>query len=804
MNSYFNYSALTLLVLPLFGCSQSVPDKAQQVTQQQAAVDLNKNGQLEPYENTALPLEQRLTDLLSRLTPEEKVQLVTGTGINLNDIGGSSKVHGAAGSTYAIERLGIPAITLADGPAGLRITPIRPNQQNTYYATAFPIATVLSSSWDQNLVNQVGQAMGTEVKEYGVDLFLAPGMNLQYNPLGGRNFEYYSEDPLLSGHMAAAMVNGVESQGVGATIKHFAVNNAETSRMLLNSVVNERALREIYLRSFEIAVKHAKPWAVMSSYNKINGVYTSQDSQLLTTLLRDEWGFDGLVMTDWFGGDSARAQMKAGNDLIMPGRPHERDDIQAALKSGELSMAELERNVKNVLHIIFRSPTFAGYAYSDRPDLKAHAQIARTAAAEGVILLKNDDSTLPLQPSVKAIAAFGNTSYDFISGGTGSGDVNEAYTVSLVQGFANNNLQVDAELQQVYEQHLQAERAKQPKKRYFFELLPPLPELTPDLALIQRKAKDTELAVITIGRNSGEFQDRKVEGDFDLTTTEKQLISMVSTAFHAQGKKVVLILNIGNVVETASWRDQVDAIVLPWQGGQEAGNAVADVLTGQVNPSGKLPVSFPLHYKDVPSSAFFPGEALSEDIVMDAYLNMPRGKHSRMKHQDGIYVGYRYYDSFKLPVAYPFGYGLSYSSFSYSQPKLSSSKFNGGLSVSLEVKNTGKQAGKEVVQLYLAAPATSMDKPHKELKAFAKTSLLAPGQSETLQFSLNAEQLASFSTQAGRWIADAGTYQLLLAASSTDIRQKASFTLDKELNLPVVQARFTPEEPLQSIQPPAH
>lgn len=802
MKSHFNYSPLMLVLISLWGCSQSGPETKAAVSEQKAAVDLNKNGQLEPYENSALPLDERLTDLLSRLTPAEKVQLVTGTGINLNDIGGSSKVHGAAGSTHAIARLGIPAITLADGPAGLRITPIRPDDQKTYYATAFPIATVLSSSWDKNLVNQVGQAMGTEVKEYGVDLFLAPGMNLQYNPLGGRNFEYYAEDPLLSGHMAAAMVNGVESQGVGATIKHFAVNNAETSRMLLNSVVNERALREIYLRSFEIAVKEAQPWAVMSSYNKVNGVYTSQDSQLLTTLLRDEWGFDGLVMTDWFGGDSARAQMKAGNDLIMPGRPHERDDIQAALDSGDLSMAQLDRNVKNILQIIFQSPAFAGYAYSDTPDLKAHAHIARTAAAEGVVLLKNDHGTLPLPSSVKSIAAFGNTSYDFLSGGTGSGDVNEAYTVSLVQGFANNNLQVDAELQQVYEQHLQAERAKQPKKRYFFELLPPLPELAPDLALIQRKAKDSELAIITIGRNSGEFQDRKVAGDFDLTATEKQLIAMVSTAFHAEGKKVVLILNIGNVVETASWREQVDAIVLPWQGGQEAGNAVTDVLTGKVNPSGKLPVSFPLQYKDVPSSAFFPGEALSDEVVMDAYLNMPRGKHSQMKHQDGIYVGYRYYDSFAVPVAYPFGYGLSYTSFSYGQPQLSSASFNGELKISIEVKNTGKVAGKEVVQLYLTAPATSMDKPKKELKAFAKTSVLAPEQSEIVQFSLTADQLASYSEQAGRWVADAGTYQVLVAASSADVRQTASFNLATALQLPAVKVRLQPTAALAEFKPP--
>lgn len=799
-SGYIYLPLVATTILAVMGCSKTMLQQEQAVTDVTPFADLNNSGVLEPYENNALSQSERISDLISRMTLDEKVLMVTGTGMNLSDVSGSTKVPGAAGSTHAIPRLGIPSIVLADGPAGLRIAPTRPNDSNTYYATAFPIATLLSSSWDRDLLNQVGQAMGNEVKEYGVDLFLAPGMNLQYNPLGGRNFEYYSEDPLLSGSLAASMVNGIESQGVGATIKHFAVNNAETSRMLLNSVVSERALREIYLRSFEITVKESSPWAVMSSYNKINGVYTSQDKQLLTGLLREEWGFNGLVMTDWFGGDSAREQMKAGNDLLMPGRPHERDDIKAALKSGELAEAELDRNLSKILSVVFSSSSFQGYSYSNTPNLIEHAKIARKAAAEGIVLLKNERETLPLQSGIKTIAAFGNTSYDFISGGSGSGDVNEAYTVSLFQGFSNSGLVVDSELQQNYERHIRIEKAKLPKKRYFFELLPPVAELQLNQALITRKAKESDIAVITIGRNSGEFQDRNIAADFELTAVEKDLIKDVSAAFKQQNKKVVLILNIGNVVETASWRDQVDAIVLPWQGGQEAGNAVVDVLTGKVNPSGKLPVTFPIHYQDVSSAGFFPGQPQSDEIVMDAYLNMPRGKVTKMIHEDGIYVGYRYYETFNKAVAFPFGFGLSYTAFQYSTPALSAPSFVENMTIRLDVKNIGKVSGREIVQLYVSAPIDTLDKPSKELKGFAKTKLLQPGETQTLVFELKPEHLASFSTQHGAWVAAPGRYQVQLLTSSAATKgQHISFSLENELRLNSVKVRMQPVEDFKEL-----
>ncbi|MCJ8208985.1 glycoside hydrolase family 3 C-terminal domain-containing protein [Mucilaginibacter sp. RS28] len=734
-----------------------------------------------------------VADVIKAMTLEEKVQLLVGAGFNLSGATGTGtgvgqtqdRVPGAAGTTHAIPRLGIPSLVTSDGPAGVRIDSVRKNSPGkTYYATAWPVATLLASTWDTALVKKVGAAFGHEAKEYGIDIILAPALNIHRNPLGGRNFEYYSEDPLVAGRITAAMVNGIEANGVGTSIKHFAANNQETNRNTVNTIVSERALREIYLKGFEIAVKQSQPWTVMSSYNLINGTYTSESKDLLTTILRNEWGFKGFVMTDWFGGKDAVAQMQAGNNLLMPGVPAQSTQIIEAVKSGKLSEKVLDANVAGILNIILRSSSFKGYKYSDKPDLKKDAQIARTAATEGMVLLKNENSSLPVSKNLHNIALFGINGYELIAGGTGSGDVNKAYKVSLAQGLANAGYAIDGELQQKFTAHLADYASKHPKKNFFQEFMnptPPAPEYALAKETILQKASATDLAVVAIGRNAGEGRDRKIEDDYELSNTEKELLRNVCDAYHAQHKKVIVVLNIGGVISVLPWRDQPDAILLAWQPGLEGGNAITDILTGKVNPSGKLATTFPAAYSDVPSAKSFPGKEFPEKAT-NGMLGM-KSTPAEVTYEEGIYVGYRYYNTFHVKPAYEFGYGLSYTSFKYHDLKLSSTTFNGKITATVSITNTGKVAGKEAAQLYLSAPAKKLDKPAEELKGFAKTRLLKPGESQTLTFTLTPSELASFNTQASAWVADAGKYTVKVGASSADIKQTATFTLAKDLTV---------------------
>ncbi|MDX8339096.1 glycoside hydrolase family 3 C-terminal domain-containing protein [Draconibacterium sp. IB214405] len=691
-------------------------------------------------------------------------------------------VSGAAGTTHGVERLGINPTVVSDGPAGIRINPTRPNDDNTYYCTAFPVGTLLASTWNTELVSQVGMAMGDELLEYGIDILLGPGMNIQRNPLCGRNFEYYSEDPYVTGKIAAAMVNGIQSKGVGACIKHYVVNNAETNRNTLNVIAGQRALREIYLEGWRIAVTESQPWTVMSSYNLLNGTYTSEEYDLLTSVLRNDFGFEGYVMTDWMGGKDPVAQMKAGNDLLMPGNQGQQDAIIKAVKEGALDEKVLDQNVERILNIVVKGPRFNGYDYSNKPDLKANAKVTRQSATEGMVLLKNDNSTLPFAKEVKNLAVFGNTSYDIISGGTGSGDVNEAYSVSLVEGLQNVGYSVNGNLQTMYDAYTKAVKDGQPKRRMFmFGGQEPTPEILVNPKLAKSLAEVADAAIITIGRNSGEGSDRKAEaGDFNLTGEELEMINNVSAAFKAKDKKVVVILNVGGAVETASWKAIPDAILLAWQGGQETGNSIADILSGAANPSGKLAVTFPKSYADVPTSETFPGKELPSDEPEDGRRGFMRGRPAEDTYTDGIYVGYRYYETFDVEPSYEFGYGLSYTNFEYSGLKLSSTKFSKNITVTVDVKNAGDIAGKEVVQLYLSAPNGKMDKPAEELKGFAKTALLQPGESETLSFVIDAQNLASFDVSRSAWVAEAGDYKVKIGASSRDIKVTADFSLAKE------------------------
>jgi beta-glucosidase len=755
--------------------------------------------------------------VIAAMTLEEKANLVVGMGMRFGAPanppsqmpGGTmvgqtqSLVPGAAGTTFTVSRLGIPSIVVADGPAGLRISPTRQNDKNTYYCTAFPIGTLLASTWDVDLVNSVGKAMGNEVLEYGVDILLGPGMNIHRNPLCGRNFEYYSEDPLITGKIAAAMVNGIESNGVGTSIKHYAANNAETNRNSLNTIVSERALREIYLQGFGIAVQEAQPWTVMSSYNLINGTYAPENYDLITKVLRNDWKFNGFVMTDWGGGRDAIAMMNAGNDLLMPGNANQSKAIIAAVQEGKLDPKVLDKNVERILNIVLQSPRFKGYKYSDKPDLKAHAQVTRQSATEGMVLLKNDNATLPLPQEIKKIAAFGNTSYEIITGGTGSGDVNEAYSVALVEGLQNAGYTVNENLQAMYSGYLKTAKEGKQRGRGFMMGSTPIAELAVNLDIVNSMVNVTDAAIITIGRNSGEGSDRKADaGDFELSQAERDLIKLVCDTYKAKNKKVVLILNVGGVVETATWKDMPDAILLAWQGGQETGNSIADIISGKVNPSGKLASSFPVKYIDVSSSKNFPGKVTVQPQQGEAQAGgFMRGQPAEVTYEEGIYNGYRYYNTFNIAVSYEFGYGLSYTTFEYSNLKLSSPNFSKTLSVTIDVKNTGKVAGKEVVQLYLGAPAVKLDKPESELKGFAKTRTLQPEETQTITFIIDGRSLASFDPVSSSWIAEAGKYGVKIGASTKDIRLNGSFNLAKDLTVKKESVALVPKVKINELKP---
>ncbi|MGN6802728.1 MAG: glycoside hydrolase family 3 C-terminal domain-containing protein [Ginsengibacter sp.] len=730
-------------------------------------------------------------EIVGKMTLEQKAQLVVGNGFRMPSakpqgptIGQTQdKVPGAAGTTHDFSKLGVPSIVLSDGPAGVRISPYRNGDSSrSYFATAWPVATLVASTWDTSMAKKMGVAFGSEIHDYGIDVILGPALNIHRNPLGGRNFEYFSEDPVIAGNMTAALVNGIQSNHVGTSIKHFVANNQETDRNTVNTIVSERALREIYLKGFEIAVKKSQPWTVMSSYNLVNGTYTSQDYDLLTTILRKEWGFKGLVMTDWFGGKDPVEQMKAGNDLLMPGTPAQTKAIVDAVNNGQLDENILDRNAERVVELVLKSPAYHNYKYSDKPDLKKDAQISRAVADDGMILLKNNDKALPLQRNVHNVALFGISGYELIAGGTGSGDVNKAYTISLDQGLVNAGYKVDADLKDSYANYLNEEKAKHPKKSFFEEFMhptPPIGEFPVQENSISKAASANDVAIISIGRNSGEGRDRKLEDDFNLSDTEKALIKNVTNVFHAQNKKVIVVLNIGGVIEVASWRDQPDAILLAWQPGLEGGNAITDLLSGKVNPSGRLAVTFPMKYEDVPSAKNFPGKEFPEKATKGNF-----GRPSipaEVVYDEGIYVGYRYYNTFDVKPAYEFGYGLSYTNFSISNLKLSSTTFNGKLTAAVEVKNTGSVAGKDVVELYISAPGKELKKPAEELKGFAKSKLLKPGESERITFSINAKDLSSFDTKSGSWIAEAGTYTVKIGASSTDIKQKANFKVAKDI-----------------------
>lgn len=721
--------------------------------------------------------------LVAKLTLSEKLDLLSGPGYGSADgaINVKQDVAGVAGYINGVLRsadgIDIPALKLADGPAGLRISSERDGDGATYYATAWPIGSLLASSWDVNLVKSVGAAMGDEVRQYGVDILLAPGMNIQRNPLNGRNFEYYSEDPLLTGKIGAAMVNGVESNGVGTTIKHYFGNNSETSRNQINDIGEPRTFREIYLRGFQIAVDEAQPWAVMTSYNKVNGTYVNERKDAVTDVLRSEWKFDGLVMSDWFAGDvtnNAYKQVLAGQDLIEPGNVKEQ--LQQSIEQGDLDEAKVSEAAVHILTQMMKSPSYNQLAVSNSPDLAAHATLARQAGAESMVLLRNQAAALPIATTSK-VASFGINQINTYKGGTGSGDVNATSTTTIAQGLAARfpvSETLQAYYSDFYENNKVYHEGQFGAKGYYTCAEA---DVGTELAsLITAAASEQDVAVISIGRQAGEGADRSSgKGDYLLGDDELALIDAVSSAFHAQSKKVVVVLNVNGVIDTAQWRDKVDAVLLAYMAGQETGNAVADVLSGTVNPSGKLAQSFPQSYASVPSATTFPGEDTDGDGALDD-----------LYYNEGIYVGYRYYSTFEQAVSYPFGFGLSYTSFGYTSSAIASNTLASGAAGSLvltaTITNTGAVAGKEAAQVYVSAPEVKLKKPLIELKAFAKTGQLAPGASEQLSFIIPASILASFDEASNQWIVEPGSYSAYISPSSdVSTTTPVSFTVSKEI-----------------------
>lgn len=739
-------------------------------------VDRNDNGQLDVYEDDRKTIAERTEDVLSQMTQEEKIHLLKGSGLAsaLGRVEPGTGVPGAVGTIVPTPRLGLPTIYLSDGPAGLRIEPTRPNDTKTYYCTAFPIGTMLAASWDEHLVKEVGAAMGNEALEYGIDVILGPGANIHRNPLCGRNFEYYSEDPVLTGNIGAAMVNGIEANGVGTSVKHFVANNQETNRQANDAIVSERAMREIYLKGFEIIVEKAQPWTLMSSYNKVNGTYVAEDKNLLTGVVRGDWGFEGVVMSDWFGGQDAPAMVKAGNDLLEPGTNKQWKALKKAAAAGALSAEEINVSVRRLLQLILRSRKMQNYQYGNNPDLKAHAEITRRAASEGIVLLKNK-ATLPIE-NTKNIALFGVTSYDFIAGGTGSGDVNEAYTVSLKEGLENANFKINEIAYEAFEAHRLNNSDAFVKPEGFRAMFTPYspPELVLTNETLQQAASSSDVGIITIGRNSGEGGDRIEKDDFQLTDQEREMITNTCQTYHKLGKKVVVVLNVGGVIETASWKDLPDAIVLAWQGGQEGGNAVTDVLAGSVNPSGKLPMTFPVNLSDHASSANFPLHGGKLDPMSFILGTKDKPDEEKIRNEDytlyeeGIYVGYRHFDKADLAVSYPFGYGLSYTDFAFTL--LETSVMNDSIKLEITLQNVGDVAGREVLQVYVAKPESSVDRPVNELKAFTKSGILQPNESAVIKLSVPVADLKYWDEQKSAWVLEPGTYLIKAGASSRSIK----------------------------------
>ncbi len=668
--------------------------------------------------------------LVKQLTLEEKAALCTGA---------------TAWTTVPVERLGVPKMTVTDGPHGVRLAAdLDALITQSLPATCFPTASCLAATWDVDLVREVGQALAEECVALKVDVLLGPGANMKRTPLGGRNFEYFSEDPFLAGQMAASFINGVQSKGVGTSLKHFAVNNQEYQRFTISAKVDERTLREIYLPAFETAVKKAQPWTVMCAYNKLNGAYCSEHHELLVDILKNEWGFEGLVVSDWGAVHDRVASLKGGLDLEMPGPKDRRvRAVVEAVRAGTLDEAVLDEAVRRILRIVFKA---AETPKGGKFNVEAHHALARRIAAEGMVLLKNN-GLLPLQ-NPQHVAVIGRAAQEAHFQGGGSSHINPTQVdVPFVE------LQkLAGEVELTYAEGYPADSSLQP-------------------ALIEQAvaaARAADVALIYVALPAFKESEGYDRSDLDLTPAQVALIKAVASA----QPKTVVILNNGAPVVVGEWIDGVAAVLEAWMMGQAGGGAIADVLYGKVNPSGKLAETFPLRLAATP-----------------AHINFPGG-NGEVPYGEGLFIGYRYYDAKEAPVQFPFGYGGSYTTFAYSAPQVSATTFKDmdGLTVSVAVTNTGKVAGKEIVQVYVHDRQSRLARPPKELKGFAKVAL-QPGETKTVTIPLDFRAFAYYHPAYKQWITDDGEFDILIGASAADIRCTATVTLQSTAKLPCLLNR---------------
>jgi beta-glucosidase len=678
----------------------------------------------------------RIETLIQKMALAEKVSLLSG----------KDKWH-----TVPIERLDIPSVVMTDGPHG-----VRANQEGRKRSTAtsFPTGVSMASSWNVDLIEQVGAALAQETRALDCDILLGPCVNIVRHPLAGRNFESYSEDPYLAGRIGVAWVRGLQSQGVGASLKHYACNNQETERRRGDSQVDERALREIYLAQFEMVVKEARPWTVMCSYNRINGVYASQQNRLLNEILRGEWGFDGIVVSDWGANHTTVESVQGGLDLEMPGPARWYGDLlMEAIATWQIEEAQIDQAVRRILRLVERSGRMSGENLPEGTlNTLEHQDLARKLAEESIVLLKNEGNLLPLKAeSLRSLAVIGPMTKVGSIGGGGSSFVEPPYRVSPLDGLKDRlgeNVVVYYEpgcgnsISGISDQSSIADAAE----------------------LAQR----CDVALVFVGLPEGYESEGHDRQDMELTGAQNELVQAVVKA----NPNTVVVLNAGSPVAMPwiepgcvqpgctqpSYTQSPPSVLLAYYPGQEGGNAVASILLGEVNPSGKLSVTWPVRLQDTP-----------------AFTNFPGGREVR--YGEGIFVGYRYYDYKDVKPLFPFGHGLSYTQFTYSNLQAAEkAKIGKPLQVSLEVTNTGSRAGQEGVQLYVRDVESSLPRPPKELKGFAKVALEA-GQKKTVSFILDERAFAFYDPLRKDWVIEPGSYEILVGSSSRDIRQALTITL---------------------------